>query len=119
MSRIVYSTEQGRLCPDCGSPQSQCRCNELAASAQRAARSGDGIVRISRETKGRKGKGVSIVTGINLDDAALKKLAKELKQKLSIGGAVKDGQLEFQGDQRQALKTLMEERGFTVKLAGG
>ncbi|WP_372864265.1 stress response translation initiation inhibitor YciH [Spongiibacter sp.] len=119
MSRIVYSTDQGRLCPDCGHPQQQCQCAELAASAQRAARGGDGIVRISRETKGRKGKGVSIVSGLNLDDSALKTLAKDLKQKLSIGGAVKDGQIEFQGDQRQALKKLLEARGYNVKLAGG
>ena len=119
MSRIVYSTDQGRMCPQCGEAQQQCRCKDINADAERSARGGDGIVRIRRETKGRKGKGVSIVSGIPLDDAALKKLGKELKQKLSIGGAVKDGQLEFQGDQRQALKRLLEERGYTVKFAGG
>ena len=105
MSRIVYSTDQGRLCPQCEQAQQQCRCKALAADAEHSARSGNGVVRICRETKGRKGKGVSIVSNIPLDDASLKKL--------------KDGQLEFQGDQRQTLKKLLEERGYTVKLAGG
>ncbi|MGY8775659.1 MAG: stress response translation initiation inhibitor YciH [Spongiibacter sp.] len=119
MSRLVYSTDQGRLCPECSQPQSQCRCKTLEKQSDAEARRGDGIVRIFRETKGRKGKGVSLVKGLDLDDAALKKLGKELKQKLSIGGAVKDGCLEFQGDQRSALKTLLEAKGYTVKLAGG
>lgn len=119
MSRLVYSTDQGRLCPKCEHPLAQCRCKAISAESEQSHRAGDGIVRIKRETKGRKGKGVSIVSGIPLGDEALKKLAKELKQKLSIGGALKDGQLEFQGDQRQALKKLLEERGYTVKLAGG
>ena len=117
MSRLVYSTETGRLCPDCGEAVASCQCKEIARSQSR--NNGDGIVRISRETKGRKGKGVSLVSGLPLDDSELKSLAKVLKQKLSIGGAVKDGVLEFQGDQRAALKKLLEERGYTVKLSGG
>lgn len=117
MSRLVYSTETGRLCPDCNEMVDRCRCKDIARA--HARNSGDGIVRISRETKGRKGKGVSLVSGLPLSDGELKALAKVLKQKLSIGGAVKDGVLEFQGDQRVALKKLLEERGYTVKLAGG
>ena len=58
MSRLVYSTDQGRLCPDCGHPQCQCvNDNSLV---------GDGNVRIRLETKGRKGKGVTSITGIPL-----------------------------------------------------
>lgn len=115
MSRLVYSTEKGRLCPDCGEAKNACRCAEAAA----AVPEGDGIVRIHRETKGRKGKGVSIVTGIPLPEKDLKPLAKKLKAKLSTGGAIKGADLEFQGDHRQTLKTLLEAEGFTVKLAGG
>lgn len=113
MSR-VYSTDQGRICPSCDQPVDQCRCR-----SERAAPAGDGIVRIQRETKGRKGKGVTLVTGIPLAEKELKVLAKTLRQKLSTGGSVKDHVLEFQGDQRVALKPLLEKEGFTVKLAGG
>lgn len=115
MSRLVYSTDLGRRCPDCGNASSDCICKQLDNDAP----SGDGIVRIRRETKGRKGKGVSIVSGVPVAANELKSLGKELRQKLSTGGAVKDHEMEFQGDQRQALKTLLENKGFTVKLAGG
>ncbi|WP_075181883.1 stress response translation initiation inhibitor YciH [Pantoea sp. 1.19] len=103
-NRLVYSTESGRIAP------------EPAAAARPK---GDGIVRIQRQTSGRKGKGVCLVTGIDLDDAALAKLAAELKKKCGCGGAVKDGIIEIQGDKRELLKTLLEEKGLRVKLAGG
>jgi translation initiation factor 1 len=117
MSRLVYSTDQGRLCPDCNMPIDACRCAELAEQSR--LKQSDGVVRIRRETKGRKGKGVSIVSGLPLATDDLKKLAKELKQKLSTGGAIREGDLEFQGDVREALKKLLEDRGYTVKLSGG
>jgi len=112
MSRLVYSTDKGRLCPDCQQPQCQCSAS--------AGEIGDGNVRIRLETKGRKGKGVTTVTGIPLDAAELKKLLKELKQKTSTGGAVKDNTLELQGDQRDKLILLLANRGWaSVKKAGG
>jgi len=80
---------------------------------------GDGIVRIQRETKGRKGKGVTLISGVLLAPAELKKLAKELKQKCGVGGAVKDGVIEIQGDVRDQLFEEMKQRGFKVKKAGG
>jgi translation initiation factor 1 len=80
---------------------------------------GDGIVRIQRETKGRKGKGVTLISGVLLAPAELKKLAKELKQKCGVGGAVKDGVIEIQGDVRDQLFDEMKQRGFKVKKAGG
>ncbi|MFT7178791.1 MAG: translation initiation factor 1, partial [Oceanospirillaceae bacterium] len=111
--RLVYSTDQGRLCPDCG--HSQCRCTHDSAAAM-----GDGNVRIRLETKGRKGKGVTTITGIPLAEAELKKLLKELKQKTSTGGAVKEQTLELQGDQRDILMMLLANRGWpSVKKAGG
>lgn len=115
MSRVVYSTDQGRLCPDCNKPTANCICKQQQASKV----VGDGVVRIHRETKGRKGKGVSLVKGIPLAEPALKKLAKELKQRCSTGGTLKDGVIEIQGDHRQTLQKLLTEKGYQVKISGG
>ncbi|AMG78652.1 stress response translation initiation inhibitor YciH [Escherichia coli] len=103
-SRLVYSTETGRI-------------DEPKAAPVRSK--GDGVVRIQRQTSGRKGKGVCLITGIDLDDAELTKLAAELKKKCGCGGAVKDGVIEIQGDKRDLLKALLEAKGMKVKLAGG
>ncbi|WP_414148675.1 stress response translation initiation inhibitor YciH [Erwinia sp. BNK-24-b] len=102
-SRLVYSTETGRI-------------DEPKEAAPRPK--GDGIVRIQRQTSGRKGKGVCLVTGLDLADAELEKLAAELKKKCGCGGAVKEGVIEIQGDKRDLLKTLLEAKGMKVKLAG-
>lgn len=115
MNRVVYSTDQGRHCPDCNQAIKQCCCKQR----QQQVPDGDGIVRIRRETKGRKGKGVTLITGLALTEKELKPLAKELKQKCSTGGAVKDGIIEIQGDQRTFLQQLLQAKGFTVKLSGG
>lgn len=80
---------------------------------------GDGIVRLHRETKGRKGSGVTLVRGVACDAAELKALAKALKAACGVGGAIKDGVIELQGEQRQKIKPLLEARGYTVKIAGG
>lgn len=111
---LVYSTDQGRLCPDCKQPQDSCRCK--AAGAPPA---GDGFVRIKRLVAGRGGKTVSLISGLGLDQAALKELAKALKQRCGGGGAVKAFDIEIQGDHRELLKAELEKRGFKVKLSGG
>lgn len=85
----------------------------------RPAALGDGVVRLRRETKGRGGKAVSIVTGIPLAGGELKTLAKALKQRCGVGGSVKGDEIEIQGDQREVLKLELEKRGYTVKIAGG
>jgi translation initiation factor 1 len=103
-SKLVYSTEVGRITED---------------STPEHLYQGDGIVRIRRETSGRKGKGVTTISGIDLNDTELKALAKQLKQKCSTGGTVKDGIIEIQGDHRDKLKSELEKRGHQVKLAGG
>lgn len=103
-SRLVYSTDTGRI-------------KQEEVKPQRAK--GDGVVRIQRQTSGRKGKGVCLITGVDLDDAALDKLAAELKKKCGCGGSVKDGIIEIQGDKRDLLKQLLEAKGMKVKLAGG
>ncbi|CCK77097.1 Translation initiation factor 1 (EIF-1/SUI1) [Oleispira antarctica RB-8] len=112
-SGSVYSTEVGRVCPDCGKAKDLCACTIDTFPE------GDGVVRIQRETKGRKGKGVTLITGVLLAPTELKKLAKELKQKCGVGGAVKDGVIEIQGDVRDQLFEEMKQRGFQVKKAGG
>ena len=112
-SGSVYSTELGRTCPDCGKAKPNCVCTTDMTPE------GDGIVRIQRETKGRKGKGVTLITGVLLSAVELKKLAKELKQKCGVGGAVKNGVIEIQGDVRDQMFEEMKQRGFTVKKAGG
>ena len=87
--------------------------------ADRPADSGDGIVRLMRETKGRGGKAVTVVTGVPLAGAELKALAKVLKQKCGVGGALKGDKIEIQGDKRELIKAELESRGFTVRIAGG
>ncbi len=79
---------------------------------------GDGVVRIQLKRLG-GGKMASVVTGIPLDEAELKDLARSLKQKCGVGGAVKDFTIEIQGDKRNVLKAELEKKGYTVKLAGG
>ncbi len=103
-SRLVYSTEVGRIKEEVSKPERP---------------KGDGVVRIQRQTKGRKGKGVCIVTGLDMDDTALKLVAAELKKVCGCGGSVKDGTVEIQGDKRDQIKAYLEKKGHTVKLAGG
>ncbi|MGQ8775415.1 stress response translation initiation inhibitor YciH [Serratia sp. NA_112.1] len=103
-SRLVYSTDSGRIKQEEVKPQRD---------------KGDGIVRIQRQTSGRKGKGVCLISGVDLDDAGLEKLAAELKKKCGCGGSLKDGVIEIQGDKRDLLKQLLEAKGMKVKLAGG
>lgn len=114
---LVFSTEHGRLCPECEKALGACIC-DVQAEQQRLA-SLDGVVRIRRETSGRKGKGVTTLTGIAKPEKELKDLLKQMKKVCGTGGSVKEGVLEIQGDHREALKTLLEKLGFTVKLAGG
>ena len=116
-SRLVYSTESGRICPGCGQPVAACTCREQQKAAARPAT--DGIVRVSLDTKGRKGKGVTVVKGVTLDDAALVQLGKALKSACGSGGTTKDGVIEIQGDHRDAVIALLQKQGMTVKRAGG
>ncbi|MBU2887345.1 stress response translation initiation inhibitor YciH [Gilvimarinus agarilyticus] len=104
-SRLVYSTDQGRI-------------KETDEPSQPSTPT-DGIIRIWKESKGRGGKVVSIVKGLPLAGSELKTLAKKLKQACGTGGAIKDGNVEIQGDHRNTLKTELEKAGYTVKLAGG
>ncbi len=113
-SRLVYSSETGRLCPDCQKPVNNCVCKKTAK-----INPGDGVVRVSRSTAGRKGKGVTIITGVPLAGKPLKELAKKLKQKCGSGGTLKDGVIEIQGEHRDLLVEELQKQGWTVKRVGG
>lgn len=112
-SARVYSTESGKICPDCDQPIAACRCGiEIRPN-------GDGIVRLHRETKGRKGKGVTLIKGVLATPTELKLLAKELKARCGTGGTVKDGVIEIQGDFRDLLLETLITKGYRVKKSGG
>jgi translation initiation factor 1 len=113
-SGLVYSTDSGRMCPVCRQPVAACQC-----SAAKPRPTTDGIVRVSRETKGRAGKGVTLVNGLALDDAALTALGKQLKTACGSGGTVKDGVIEVQGDHCERVINLLQAQGHKVKRAGG
>lgn len=114
-SRLVYSSETGRVCPVCKESMAGCVCRKSAMSTT----AGDGVVRVGRETKGRKGKGVTLISGVSLPIDELRKLAKELKQKCATGGTLKDGVIEIQGDHREVLIEMLKAKGWTVKRSGG
>jgi len=113
-SGLVYSTEHGKMCQNCAKPLAQCSCGQKKVQAK-----GDGIVRVSRETKGRKGSGVTLVTGLPLADPELTALAKQLKQRCGSGGTVKNGIIEVQGDHREVVLAELIRLGYPAKKAGG
>lgn len=101
---LVYSTEKGRIVPP---------------TPQRPVRQGDGIVRLQKQVGGRRGKDVTVITGLDLPESALVKLVAEMKKRCACGGSVKNGVVEIQGDQRDLLKKWLEKKGYDVKLVGG
>lgn len=113
-SKLVYSTGGVNTCPRCGKRLDKCRCQ---SARQGTAGSTDGVVRISREVKGRGGKEVTVISG--LPEPQLKALSKTLKAACGTGGSCKQGNIELQGDRRQQAQSLLQGKGFTVKLAGG
>lgn len=110
----VYTTEAGRICAGCGHPVAACTCRQ-----KKSIPSGDGIARVRRELKGRKGKTVTTITGLALDETALRSLLSDLKRLCGTGGTLKDGILELQGDHRDAVFNELKKRSLPVKLAGG
>ncbi len=117
-SRLVYSSESGRICPRCEKYFEHCSCKNKTLQKAPGIKD-DGIVRVGRETKGRKGKGVTTITGVPLPADEIKALAKELKQKCGTGGTLKNGVIEIQGDHRDQLIELLKSKGWPIKRSGG
>jgi len=111
---VVYSSEFGRICPGCGKPANNCACRKNSAPL-----AGDGVVRVRRESKGRGGKTVLVITGLPLEASALTLLAGELKRRCGCGGTAKDGVIEIQGDHAELLLAELATRGYKAKRAGG
>ena len=111
---LVWDSEIGEVCPGCAQPIASCAC-----AANSSAPTGDGIVRIELDRKGRNGKVVTVLRGIPGSVEELSKLAKDLKKRCGAGGKFANGAIEIQGDRRDALIEEMKRRGFTVKRAGG
>lgn len=114
-SGLVYSTESGRMCPDCRQPLAACTCKAGA----KAVPQGDGVVRVSRQTKGRGGKCVTVVKGVALDATTLAALGKQLRTACGSGGTVKDGVIEIQGDHCELVMATLQKLGHQPKRAGG
>lgn len=106
---LVYSTDAGRMCPGCRQPVAQCICQQAVVPA------GDGTVRVSRETKGRGGKAVTLVKGVALDAVGLTALGKQLKAACGTGGTVKDGVIEIQGDHIDKVIAALQKQDYKVK----
>ena len=132
--RRVYSSEGGDRCPACGRPRRKCVCEQGAYEQGACDRSAPdrrtsppasgsaakgGVVRVSRQTGGRRGKVVMVIDGVPLAAPELADLARALKQRCGSGGTVKDGVIEIQGDHRDLVVSFLGERGWTVKRAGG
>lgn len=112
---IVYSTGIGERCANCLRPIAGCVCKKGTPGKTTA----DGVVRVSRETQGRKGKGVTVVSGLGLPETDLQVLATELKKKCGSGGSVAEGRIEIQGDHRDRLVEELTRRGWKARRAGG
>ncbi|KMY00936.1 translation initiation factor Sui1 [Pseudomonas syringae KCTC 12500] len=110
---LVFSTDAGRHCPDCGQAVAECTCKQTAIPE------GDGIARVRRESKGRGGKTVTTISGVPLAEEPLKELAKALKQRCGTGGSLKEGVIEIQGDHVELLLAELIKKGFKAKKSGG
>lgn len=110
----VYSTDLGRLCPNCHKPKADCLCR-----TQPKHIAGEGVVRVHREIKGRSGKPVSIIRGLNLSPPALKKLCQQLKKSCGVGGSVNGSEILIQGDQREKILTILANEGIHALKGGG
>lgn len=106
----VYTTETGRMCPKCGKPISACSCKKPSQPPAKG-----GAVKVARESKGRKGKTVTLISNLPLGEDALRTLLSDLKRLCGTGGTVKDGVLEIQGDHRDEVTAELSKRGFAVK----
>ncbi len=121
-SVLVWSSESGRICPECGKPATSCTCKKKKNSRQDKPVKNypdDGIIRIMRETKGHKGKTVTVIGNTPFKDRELKEFAKKLKARCGTGGSIRDKEILIQGDHRQVILEELSKLGFKAKMAGG
>lgn len=118
-SGLVYSTEHGTVCPRCSKPKGSCICQPASFQSSSPRPAKDTIVRVGRQTKGRKGKGVTLITGVPLLGDELVKLGSRLKKLCGSGGTIKNGVIEIQGDHRDLLVDELQRQGWQAKKAGG
>jgi translation initiation factor 1 len=116
LASLLYKDGQVPTCPTCGQPLGACTCN---AGKTTTAATATGSVRVGRETKGRAGKGVTVISGLALSPDALQALGTELKKRCGSGGTVRDGVIEIQGEHRDTLIAELGRRGIVAKRAGG
>jgi translation initiation factor 1 len=119
--RLIDLLNIGGICPRCDKPHGQCTCRSDAPAAGKSPHRplGDGIVRVGRETKGRRGKGVTTIAGLPLDEDGLRELAAKLKNRCGSGGTVKEDRIEIQGDHRETVIAELESLGYRTKRTGG
>ena len=103
--RVVWSSDDGDL--------------RRAREPQAAPARGGGRVKVRREVAGRRGKAVTTISGVPLDDAGLRELAGRLKKRCGVGGSAKGGVIELQGDHRDVVVEVLRSDGYDVVLAGG
>ena len=106
---LVYSTDAGRMCPNCRQPVVDCVCSKSVAPA------GDGVARVACDTQGRRGKAVTVVRGLPLAEDAQAQLARELKAACGVGGTLKAGIIELQGEHVERVLAELAARGLRAK----
>lgn len=116
-SGVVYSSEHGRMCPNCAKPVAQCICTKQKAHQDRPET--DGTVRVRPEKSGRGGKTVTAIYGVPGTEEELKTLAKKLKKRAGTGGSFKDWTIIIQGDRVDDVIGWLQNEGYRVKRSGG
>ena len=112
-SSFVFSTEHGKLCPECEQPDSDCICIE---NRKKQVNVSNGPIQISKQSKGRKGKYVTVISGLPLNHEELKETASNLRKICNAGGSIKNNNIEIQGDQRQCVASILREKGLKFKM---
>ena len=111
-SRLVYSTDRGRICPTCGWPERDCKCSGRRATESVPARI---VAKLRLEKQGRGGKAVTVIYDLPNNDTFLKDLCQELKRACGTGGSIAENTVELQGDLRDRVRELLTKKGYSVK----